>query len=362
MSDMPLVSIVIPAFNHESFVAQALDSTLESGLERVEVLVCDDASTDATPDIIQEWACRHEGRISRFLFIEHDENTGIATALNELIAESRGDIIHGLASDDYYLPGGLLAKTKALLASPGWAGAFCDGKAVSFEGSVLHESLMAVSSIDAAKLDSTDMAKELLFNWGAPANLISWRRSAFKIHGGEYEFDANVFCEDLDFAWWAMSREAFGYIPEICCAYRLRSWPHASNVNPVVELRDVAHVLAKYAPALPPQLADSMRSLALSNFYRAAHDVERADVHMRRFQGEIVRGREVEAAQAAQEAVCASAEASAALALDTEARAREAEPQLAAVAGSASWRVTGPLRWLKNAGAKVAGQPRGRRY
>jgi FkbM family methyltransferase len=286
MGAMPSISIVIPAFNHESFVREALDSTLNSGLGQVEVLVCDDASSDGTPQIIREWASQHEDRFSRFVFVEHEKNTGIGVALNELIAESRGDIIHCLASDDYYLPGGLLAKTNAMLANPEWAGAFCDGMAVALNGGVLQESLMAVSGIDTAKLGSSDIAHELLYHWREPANLLSWRRSAFKIHGGEFEYDPTVFCEDLDFAWWAMSKGSLGYVPSVCYAYRCKSWPQTNQRNPIRERRDIAHVLAKYAPAFPPQLADSMRNLAFEHFYRAANDVELADAHMRRFQAE----------------------------------------------------------------------------
>jgi FkbM family methyltransferase len=289
MSDLPLVSIVIPAFNHESFVAQALDSTLDSGLEQVEIIVCDDASTDATPDMIEQWAYRHEGLLNRLLFIKHRENAGPGAVLNELVAEARGGIIHPLASDDYYLPGGLLAKTTAMLANPTWAGAFCDGNAVGYDGSVYQESLMAVSPINTARLGPGEIAEELLYNWSTPANLLSWRRSAFKSHGGEFEFDSTVFGEDFEFAWWAMSRQALGYIPAICCAYRCRSWPQTSPWSAVSTSRHVADVLVKYAPAFPAQLAQSMRNLALVNSYAAAADVEHADRQTWRFQADKLR-------------------------------------------------------------------------
>ena len=287
MGAMPAISIVIPTFNHESFVREAMDSTLDSGLGQVEVLVCDDASTDGTREEIREWARQHEGEFSRFLFVEHDRNTGTAATLNELIAQSRGDIIHVLASDDFFLPGGLLAKTEGMVANPGWAGAFCDGKAVALDGSVLQESLMAVSSIDPARLGPENIAEELLYHWGEPGNLLSFRSWAFKGRGGEFEYDSTVFCEDLDFAWWAMSRQALGYIPAICYAYRCRSWPQTSSRSPVRERRDIAHVLAKYAPAFPLQLADCMHNLAFEHFYRAANDLELADAHMRRFKAEL---------------------------------------------------------------------------
>ncbi len=282
-SRSPLVSIVVPAYNHEAFVTKALDSTLNSGLEPVELLVCDDHSSDRTPDIVQAWARLHADRFSRFALIRHRVNAGTSCVLNELIGESRGEVIHGLASDDFYVPGGLLTKTQRMLANPDWAGAFCDGLAVGLDGHTYVSSLMAASVMDPERFGPGEIAEELLRHWGAPANLLSWRRWAFKAHGGEFEYDSRVFCEDLDFAWWAMSRDALGYVPAVCFAYRCRSWPQANARDAVRELRDVAHVLAKYAPAFPPYLADSMRTLALSHFYRAAGDVKLADDHMQCF-------------------------------------------------------------------------------
>jgi hypothetical protein len=92
-----------------------------------------------------------------------------------------------------------------------------------------------------------------------------------------------VFCEDFDSAWWAMRRHALGFVPEICFAYRMRGWPQTSPRNPVRELRDVAHIMAKNARFFPPHMAEVMHDLALSHFLNAAGEAEAAALSISNF-------------------------------------------------------------------------------
>lgn len=286
MTELPLITIALPAYNHAKFVVQALDSTLDSGLPRVEVLICDDASTDGTPELIETWAENNASRLERFSFVRHKRNTGAGVAMNELIADARGEIIHGLASDDFYLPGGLEKKTKAMLEHPEWMGAFCDGQAVGPDGQVFVESLMDHGSLNPSRLTSADMAEELFYQWQEPANLLSWRRRAFRVHGGQFEYDSTVFCEDFDFAWWALGRGALGYVPAVCYGYRCRTWPQTSNRNPTREWRDIAHILARHAPSFPAGLAGRMRRRALGLYYSAAGDEQTAAPFHREYEND----------------------------------------------------------------------------
>jgi hypothetical protein len=226
--------------------------------------------------LIQEWSARHAGSLTRFVFIERKVNAGLCASLNELVGAAQGEIIHILASDDYYLPGGLAAKTRVLLEHPDWDGTFCDAQAVGWEGQLYGPSLLAEGRINPARLSPEHMAEELLYHWDASASLLSWRRRFFKAHGGEFEYDVTVFCEDFDSAWQAMSKKALGFAPVVCQAYRCRSWPQTSNRNLIREHRDIAHVLVKYARHFEQPIQEGMRNLAAALFHSAAGDVEGA--------------------------------------------------------------------------------------
>ena len=104
----PLVSVLIPAFNHERFVRRCLDSVLEDPYPAKELMIIDDGSTDRTAARIADWVAIHCMDIP--IEYVHRENRGIAATMNELAARANGEFLRPGASDDYLLPGGLEAQ------------------------------------------------------------------------------------------------------------------------------------------------------------------------------------------------------------------------------------------------------------
>jgi len=194
----------------------------------MELLICDDCSSDSTPLIIDEWLGRSGNIFDRVIFIKHKKNHGVTETLNELISECRGELISPIASDDYYLEGAIALRRKAQRNNPKWLGAFSDGIAVGGDDKIFSNSLLLSSGICPDSLDSANIQKTVICKWAEPMNLQFWRRGAFKTHGGDFEFDGNVFCEDLQFALWALSENAFGFVNNQCVAYRCRTWPQSA--------------------------------------------------------------------------------------------------------------------------------------
>lgn len=93
----PLVSILVPAFNTEEFLAEALTSALAQTWPRTEIIVVDDGSTDGTPAIARRFA---SGRVK----VVAQEHQGAAAARNAAFALSQGDFIQWLDSDDLLAP------------------------------------------------------------------------------------------------------------------------------------------------------------------------------------------------------------------------------------------------------------------
>lgn len=105
----PLVSILIASYNQEKFIAQTLSSALEQNFENLEVIVSDDASTDATPDIIMDFYQKYP---TRLIPIFGKENLGITRNCNRALHRCRGKYIALQGGDDVLLPGKIETQTQ----------------------------------------------------------------------------------------------------------------------------------------------------------------------------------------------------------------------------------------------------------
>lgn len=95
---MPKVSVIVPSYNHERYLTQAIESILRQTFSDFELIVIDDFSEDGSAKIISEYA-KKDDRI-RCLF--HKSNQGIARTLNEGMPMSRGEYIAYTSSDDIW--------------------------------------------------------------------------------------------------------------------------------------------------------------------------------------------------------------------------------------------------------------------
>lgn len=91
----PLVTVIIPAYNHEAFVVEAIESVLSQSCKDFELLIIDDGSTDSTLERIRSFS---DPRITVLV----QENRGAAAALNRGLNEAKGRYISVLNSDDCY--------------------------------------------------------------------------------------------------------------------------------------------------------------------------------------------------------------------------------------------------------------------
>jgi glycosyltransferase involved in cell wall biosynthesis len=97
---MAEVSVIIPVYNGEKYIAQTLESVLAQTYQDFEIIVVDDGSIDGSADVIRNYTAKYSGKIRYF----HQENRGIAAARNAGIKESRGAYIAFLDQDDLWLP------------------------------------------------------------------------------------------------------------------------------------------------------------------------------------------------------------------------------------------------------------------
>ncbi|HEY1092631.1 MAG TPA: glycosyltransferase family A protein, partial [Burkholderiaceae bacterium] len=97
---MPRVSVVIPSYNAEGFIAETLRSVLAQSFTDFEIIVVDDGSSDRTPEIAEALGVR----------VLRQANAGVCAARNRGLAEARGEFICFLDHDDYWYPDKLAAQ------------------------------------------------------------------------------------------------------------------------------------------------------------------------------------------------------------------------------------------------------------
>lgn len=99
----PLVSVIIPNYNEEKFIALTIESVLKQTYENIEILIVDDGSTDGSPEIIEEYSKKD----SRICFLKQ-ENLNASIARNRAIEQAKGEYLYFLDSDDIVYPDSLI--------------------------------------------------------------------------------------------------------------------------------------------------------------------------------------------------------------------------------------------------------------
>jgi len=187
----PAVSIVVPCFKGERFLAEALESCLRQSYEDFEVIVVDDESPDRCGEIAEAFAARD----SRVLVIRRPANGGVSAAFNEGFGKARGKFFTRLAQDDWFMPDAIGWMLEALESQPEAGLVYCDEQQIDENGALLgvyHKP-----------------EPEALFSEGHKVGLcVMWRREVYeKIGGFDSRFDA---AEDYDY--WQRAREHFQFI------------------------------------------------------------------------------------------------------------------------------------------------------
>jgi len=93
----PTVSIILPVYNGQEFIVQSINSCLSQTFQDFELIIIDDGSTDATPDLIQAFK---DARIR----LKRTDNAGLPSALNAGFSMAKGDFWTWTSDDNLYLP------------------------------------------------------------------------------------------------------------------------------------------------------------------------------------------------------------------------------------------------------------------
>lgn len=238
----PLVSVIIPSYNHQKFVGKAIESVLNQTYDRFELIIIDDGSKDNSPDVIRKY------QDTRITFIEQ-ENRGAHTTINRGLEMAQGDYLCILNSDDEFHQDRIKKMVDLLMKveNPGLACSYI--KVVDAQGKrsgvkkgprnldpwpVLHEEL-TFKAIHCLPLNL------VMSNFISTTSNMFFHRTLWKAVGS---FRNLRFTHDWDFAFRAAEYAPIILVPEPLLRYRI----HESNTireNKAAMVYEIAWVLAE---------------------------------------------------------------------------------------------------------------------
>jgi glycosyltransferase involved in cell wall biosynthesis len=244
---MTCISVIIPAYNAESFITETLNSVLTQSYRDLEVIVIDDGSTDRTAKIVEKIA-RGDTRV-RLVF---QQNAGVAAARNAGIKVARGEWFAFLDADDIWHPHKLEKQLRRFQQLDETIGLVYCWSVLIRETSELTGGYIAFSFNG----DVGHALTYLNFIGNASAPLI--RRSVIEDVGG---FDITLKaqqaqgCEDWELYMRIAERYQFDVVPEFLVSYRQQSAAMSRNSTSMTQSYTLIMERWKAThPELPPQL------------------------------------------------------------------------------------------------------------
>ena len=166
LTDFPLVTIVIPAYNHARYLKEAIDSVLRQDYPKIELIVLDDGSTDATRSVL-------EGYGDRF-FWASQVNMGQASTLNKGWGMAKGEILAYLSADDALLRHAVAVSVKCLQLHP--EAALCYG-----DFQLIDPASRVIRDVIAPEYSYSEMIRDFVC---APGPGAFFRKTSFIQAGG----------------------------------------------------------------------------------------------------------------------------------------------------------------------------------
>jgi alpha-1,3-rhamnosyltransferase len=220
MNSLPLVSIIVPSYNHEKYVLNMLNAILEDDYVNKELIIIDDGSSDKSHDIITKWIENNQEVLK--IVYKHRENRGVCKTLNELVDLSKGKYLIPLPSDDLLIPGSISERITVLENSPKKMAFISDSLVIDENDKIIMNS----SIVDYNKGDKTKFLTDegiLLSTLVSPqisGPSIIINREIFNIIG---RYKENLIAEDWYFYQRAAAHNLLIFEDVIGAKYRVHS-------------------------------------------------------------------------------------------------------------------------------------------
>lgn len=209
----PVVSVILTCFNHDAFLARALEGVRSQTYRPIQLIVTDDASTDASADSIARWLDAHWPGTT---FIRHEVNAGVCRTLNEALPHATGDFVTITSADDWMEPERLDRFVAAFDAAPDSVGLVFSGvRLVDADGRELALLYSEPGSAPTGWIYPQELAMPVI-----PTPSVMVRRLVYDVVGA---FNEDDVVEDYDM--WLRVCRSFHvqHVPEALVNFRWHS-------------------------------------------------------------------------------------------------------------------------------------------
>lgn len=240
---MVAVSICLPVYNGERFIAAALESALNQTFADFELIVVDDASTDRSFEIMQGYADRD----TRIRLFRNEHNAGLFQNYNRCLKEARGDYIKPFAQDDLLAPSILQRQVQVLAQKPNVGLVSTAKRWISETGETLQ-------TFRTFNCDTTVSGREVirynlirLTNWVGEPSTVMYRAAL-----GDNGFDTDLFhYGDIDYWFRIVEGCDYFYLDDVLCDFRRHNASATSkNLSGLYFALDILRMGEIYAPYL----------------------------------------------------------------------------------------------------------------
>ena len=262
----PLVSIIVPVFNHERFVAATITSLIDQTYQNLELLIVDDGSADNSLNAVRTLERNCRSRFARFVLLQQ-ANSGTAAALNRGIEASEGSFLFWLASDDLAEPETISSLLPELISDPDIGLACGDADFIDADGEPTTRKRGGKefsSSIDYYLAEKPDF--DLEADFGSYRSFIGpyympigclVRRSHFLAAG---YFDPTYVSEDSEL-WLRLSKICrFKFLRRTLCHRRLHSTNTHLTMRERLSLDDLRLLVREARHCIDHGLADQWQA------------------------------------------------------------------------------------------------------
>ena len=215
--DKPLVSVILPAYNHARYVEATLDSIAAQDYPNLELVAINDGSKDDTHAIMEAWIEAHSPDLS--INYRNRENRGISATLNELLSMARGRYIAGASSDDLLLENSISSRVDYLLEHPDKRAVFGDYTVIDDQGNTIHQS--GITQLHGGRkecfLNDESMKIELLSRFCVAGPVLMFDRTMFGTTGF---YEESLAFEDWDMYLRMAAHHVLGFVDRPVAAYR----------------------------------------------------------------------------------------------------------------------------------------------
>lgn len=226
LTNVPLVSFIIPFYNHNHFVKYTLDSILEDVYPNKEIIIINDGSPNPDDSNIVNWIEDHENNIS-INYIKR-ENKGLTKTLNELINLSNGKYIALCASDDYFINNTITKRVEILENNPKKLLLLSDNIVINDNGEKIYDSnLFDLRNVKKKYFNSDRGLKYVTIKyWSLAGACYIVNKDIFKKIGN---YNEDLIVEDWDFFLRVVADDLALFYDEKVSAYRIHDNNTISN-------------------------------------------------------------------------------------------------------------------------------------